>query len=61
MKDELEFSEIGIIRQALEQAKKQKNINYETEEACEILIAKLEKLNEVFNWADEYNRYIWQK
>lgn len=58
---ELQFSEIGIIRQAFRTARKNGNIDAETENACEQLIDKLQKLNEVFNFTDRDKRYFWRE
>lgn len=56
---ELQFSEIGIIREALKQAVKRKEIEPETEQACENLIWKMQNLNEVFNFTNRDNRYFY--
>ena len=58
---ELQLSEIGIIREAFRTARKNGNIDAETENACEQLIGKLQKLNEVFNFTDKDKRYFWRE
>lgn len=58
---ELQLSEIGIIRASFRQAKKQGNIDAEAENACERLIEKLAKLDEVFNFTDKDKRYFWRE
>jgi hypothetical protein len=63
MKDilELQLSEIGIIRASFRQARKQGNIDSETENACERFIEKMQMLNEVFNFTNRELRYIWRE
>jgi hypothetical protein len=58
--NELQLSEIGIIRQALRRAVKRREIELETEQACELLISKLQKLDEVFHFVDVDNRFFYR-
>lgn len=53
------FVEIGIIRMALDLAFKTGHITSETQEECERLIMKLQKLNEVFNFTND-THYTWR-
>ena len=54
----MQFSEIGIIRQSIRTATRQGFISKETEQECEKLIEKLQKINEVFNLVED-RRYFW--
>lgn len=58
---ELQFREIGIIREAIRQAKTNGHIDFDTLLACEDLLNILDKLDDVHHFTDKDKRYFWRE